>query len=84
MSDDRNKPDKTIARSLGEFLGHIVKGIKTDPARKVVRQSTEERTSDDGRMILRRTTIEEIEVRKGDLPSASDDNETRDDDHARD
>jgi hypothetical protein len=62
---------KTLMRSLGEFFGHIVKAAKTDPARhvqseakpgKVVRKAVEEKR--EGTVVLRRTTIEEIEVRK--------------------
>lgn len=56
-------------RSLGEFFGHVAKGVKTDPgakppARQVVRQSVEEEQRDtpQGKVTIRRTTIEEIEV----------------------
>lgn len=57
--------DKSIMRSLGEFFGHIVRGVKTDPGsadrtREVGRHVEEEHR--DG-VVLRRTTIEEIEVR---------------------
>jgi hypothetical protein len=67
----RNK--KTLMRSLGEFFGHIVKAAKTDPAsdlesgpkrKQVVRKTTAEEKQ--GNVVLRRTTIEEIEVRKDD------------------
>lgn len=65
-------------RSLGEFFGHIAKGIATDPSkpappRQTVRQSVEEETREmpQGKMILRRTTIEEIEVR-ADAPRPND------------
>jgi hypothetical protein len=56
-------------RSLGEFFGHIVQGIKTDvePAKKTVtRQTVEEesRQTPEGTVILRRTIIEEVEVPK--------------------
>ena len=61
-------------RSLGEFVGHIVKGIRTDPEkpeanaeRTVIRETTEEEQQ--GNVILRRTTIEEVEVRRGDSES---------------
>lgn len=54
---------KSIARSLGEFVGHIVKGAKTDPAKpkrtEVKREVVEEQKEG---MVLRRTTIEEIEI----------------------
>ncbi|NNM26839.1 MAG: hypothetical protein HKO59_12785 [Phycisphaerales bacterium] len=59
--------DKTIMRSLGEFVGHIVSGIRANPTRHVVKHETEE--AERGNLVLRRTTIEEIEVRP---PSASD------------
>jgi len=50
-------------RNLGEFVGHIVKGAKTDPAKRkrVVRHDTEQEQRGD--ITLRRTTIEEIEIR---------------------
>jgi hypothetical protein len=65
-----SQDDKTIMRSLGEFVGHVVKGIRTDPAAKPetteVRRTTE--TEERERVILRRTVIEEVEVRDPDLP----------------
>ena len=58
--------DKTLMRSLGEFVGHIVKGIRTSPARRrtVLRRETEEQ--DRGAITLRRTVIEEIEFKSDD------------------
>jgi hypothetical protein len=58
-----SKRDKPLMRNLGEFVGHIVRAVKTDPKRKrqVVRKETEQ--EDRGSMVLRRTTIEEIEFR---------------------
>lgn len=60
MPDKRNKP---LMRNLGEFVGHIVKAAQSDPKRQrqVVREKEEK--DDRGSMILRRTTIEEIEFR---------------------
>ncbi len=55
---------KPLMRNIGEFFGHIVKGIRTRPARTVVSKTEEKRVSEDGKMILRRTTIDEIEIRK--------------------
>lgn len=60
---------KSLARSLGEFFGHIAKGVKTPAAGEKVElsRSVEERetTDDQGRKVtLRRTTIEEIEVER--------------------
>ena len=63
-------------RSLGEFFGHIVRGVKTDPAanvqvREVSREVEEEEK--DG-VVLRRTTIEEIEIHDSmDTDSAAND-----------
>jgi hypothetical protein len=58
-------PDKSIMRSLGEFCGHVLKGVKTDPtapAPRVARAKVEEEVRDTpaGRVVLRRTVIEEI------------------------
>jgi hypothetical protein len=68
MAKDR----KTISRSLGEFFGHIVHGVKGDirsnePERREVRREVEERAGEvDGKKVtLRRTTIEEIEIEPG-------------------
>ncbi len=63
--------DKSIMRSLGEFVGHIWRGVKTPVGNvpKVLRKEVEEREAavgpDGERIILRRTTIDEVEVRKG-------------------
>jgi hypothetical protein len=54
-------PKKTLMRSLGEFFGHIVHAVRSNPSKQVIRKDTEETRSDDG-VILRRTTIEEIEI----------------------
>lgn len=51
-------------RSLGEFFGHIAHGVKSNPGaeKKTIRTTVEEKQ--EGNVILRRTTIEEIEVSK--------------------
>ena len=53
-------------RQLGEFVGHIVAGIRADPKanRTIVSKRVEEEQR--GKIVLRRTTIEEIEVREED------------------
>ena len=60
------KPHKTLMRNLGEFVGHIVHGVKADvgSSRHVTRHEVEEETREvgDQKVTLRRTTIEEIEV----------------------
>jgi hypothetical protein len=51
-------------RSLGEFVGHIVKAVKSEPTgRRVVLNKTTQQQKR-GNITLRRTTIEEIEVNK--------------------
>lgn len=71
-------PKKTIARSLGEFFGHIVKGAKTridKDGDEVIREEisrTVEEEEHDG-ITLRRTTIEEVEIRKKAKPPRVDD-----------
>ncbi len=49
-------------RSLGEFVGHIVKAVTTDPAarRTVLNKTTQQEKR--GAITLRRTTVEEIEI----------------------
>ena len=63
MSDQQKKP---LMRCLGEFFGNIAEGIRTNPEadveRKEVNRTVEQRTTDEG-VILRRTTIDEVEVR---------------------
>ena len=55
---------KTLMRSLGEFFGHVVRGIRTDPSQRttVVRKESSEQVSADGAYTLRRTVIEEVQV----------------------
>lgn len=54
-------------RLLGEFFGHIGKAVRSDPSqpeRVVTRKEVEQETrqTDKGKLTLRRTTIEEIEI----------------------
>jgi len=57
----------SLMRNLGAFFGHIARGIKEDPAKPrsktEVRRTVEE--EDRGDMILRRTTIDEVEFKRG-------------------
>ncbi len=74
------RQNKSLMRNLGEFFGHITRGVKSDPAkgkgRKVeVNRETEERR--EGNMILRRTTIDEIEYTDGNGPNARENEETK-------
>lgn len=61
---------KPLARSLGEFFGHILRAVRANPgatspgARAEVRRETTTETRDTpaGPVTLRRTTIEEVEL----------------------
>ncbi|MHC4447273.1 MAG: hypothetical protein ACYSXF_05770 [Planctomycetota bacterium] len=67
---------KSLMHNLGEFVGHIVKAVKTDPSKKVVKKTVEE--EDRGDVVLRRTTIEEVEIKereRNDTSSRSEDTE---------
>lgn len=77
---ESRKKDKSLMRNLGEFVGHIVKGVKTDPAAQEKQGRTQEirrdvEEEDRGDMILRRTTIEEVEFKsdKDRTPDTDDD-----------
>ena len=59
MPESKNKP---LMRSIGEFVGHLVKAVKSDPADKKIELSKTEHQEDRGNITLRRTTIEEIEI----------------------
>ena len=71
MPDSPRDPapaEKSLMRSLGEFVGHITRAVKTDVApdlreRLEVRRDVREAVADTpgGPIIFRRTTIDEIE-----------------------
>ena len=59
-------PRKSLMRSLGEFFGHVRAGMRApvpreEGERTVVRKETEERR--EGNVVLRRTVVEEVEIR---------------------
>ncbi len=56
---DSNKP---LMRSLGEFVGHIVKAIRMNPQPKRMMLSKTRSEKTQGNITVRRTTIEEIEI----------------------
>ena len=58
------KKNKSLMRNLGSFFGHIVKAVRTDTAieKKIVSKTVEE--TKEGDITLRRTTIEEIEIKR--------------------
>ncbi|MAD19048.1 MAG: hypothetical protein CMJ52_02360 [Planctomycetaceae bacterium] len=62
---------KSIMRSLGEFVGHVARGIRTDPAApKTTEVRREVETERRGDVVLRRTTIEEIEMPADGVPGS--------------
>lgn len=74
-----DEPRKSIARSFGEFVGHIIHGIRSDVTEKRTRERlvlNEEVVEDGpldsaaGKVTLRRTTIEEVEI---DRPAQAED-----------
>ncbi len=62
------RPRPSLARSLGRFFGEIGRAVAAEPGkgdgpREVSRTIEEEqRSTPEGRMTLRRTVIEEIEI----------------------
>ena len=57
-----DRKSKSLMRSLGEFVGHISKAVRSDPeaGRTVLNKTTEQQRR--GAITLRRTTVEEIEI----------------------
>jgi len=54
-------------RCLGEFVGHIVHAVKSDSTTNEINRTVEQKM--EGNMTLRRTTIDEIEIRQEDTKS---------------
>ena len=82
MSADKNKKP-TLARSLGLFVGSIVRGATGDsvePRRHEVRREVteEEKETSQGTVTLRRTVIEEVELggERGQRPTIRDQGES--------
>lgn len=88
-------PNHPLLRNLGAFVGHILQGVKSDPApnapsgattppanpptaldppAKAIRQISQEHeiTTPDGKLILRRTIIDEVEQRPEDAQTHTD------------
>ncbi|MBC8200905.1 MAG: hypothetical protein H8E86_02570 [Planctomycetes bacterium] len=61
MASQNKKP---IMRCLGEFVGHIIQAVKSDSATSEVKRTVE--VKKEGNVTLRRTTIDEIEIREED------------------
>ena len=67
---EHNEKKEPLARSLGRFFGHLKRGFTEDVSaskHEVSRKVEEEEREDPNgkRVTLRRTTIEEMEVRDG-------------------
>ncbi len=58
------KNDKPLMRCLGEFVGHIVSAARSDVRVKEMNRTTEEKL--DGKITLRRTTIDEMIIHEKD------------------
>lgn len=65
MTDDAHNK-KPLMRALGEFVGHIWRGIKIDPSTSSGRHrmvvDTEVRERKKGKTVLRETIVREIEI----------------------
>ncbi len=59
MATEDKKP---LMRCLGEFVGHILHAVKSDATKREVNRTIEEQK--EANMTLRRTTIDEIEIRQ--------------------
>ena len=59
MATENKKP---FMRCLGEFVGHILHAVKSDATKREVNRTIEEQK--EANMTLRRTTIDEIEIRQ--------------------
>ncbi len=66
MVDSKKKP---LMRSLGEFVGHIVKAVRSDPSKQQTVMSKSVDEENHGNITLRRTTIDEIEIHDPKDPS---------------
>ena len=59
--------DKSLMRCLGEFFGHLTNALRSNKKTREVNRTVEEKI--DGNVTLRRTTIEEIEIKQEDPSS---------------
>lgn len=67
MGDERDIP---ITRAVGRFFGHIVQSVKRPAPQQereeIARESSERTGEIDGKkVVLRRTTVDEIEYKDG-------------------
>ncbi|MDP7005557.1 MAG: hypothetical protein QF718_05040 [Phycisphaerales bacterium] len=61
MAANKKKP---LMRCLGEFVGHIIHAVKRDTTTTEMNRTVEEKK--EGNVTLRRTTIDEIEIKQED------------------
>jgi len=70
MGDPTHNQKEPLARSLGRFFGHLAHGFTADVSGEKTQELSrtveeEQRETPDGKSVtLRRTTIEEVEVRE--------------------
>jgi len=64
-----NSDKKPLMRSLGEFVGHLYKAVRSDPntSRRILNKTTQQQRR--GTITLRRTTTDEIEIHDSKYPS---------------
>lgn len=66
----QRRPKKSLARCFGEFFGHIRHGVKTNVSgnsKQITRHDRQEASQigpNGEQVTMRRTTIEEIEVKR--------------------
>ncbi len=57
------EPRKPLMRCIGEFFGHIIRGVRQDVSKDRRIVESEHREEKRGSTIIRETRIREIEVR---------------------
>lgn len=67
MTQEKQKPG--LMRSLGAFVGEIVKAVKTDPEK--YEGTNQKDLADDDEVVLRRTTttVDEVRLRRNEQSS---------------
>ena len=73
QNDQHPKKDISLSRAVGQFFGHLWGAStrpvpKDEPQREQIRHETQEAEGEINgqKVVLRRTTIEEIEIKKDD------------------
>lgn len=61
---DESPARKTIARSLGECVGHIARGLRSSGAAPRAEVSRRTEVEERDGVVLRRTIVEEVELKQ--------------------